>query len=95
VAAITARLIVRRVKDLSRKAEPGHDELFQVWRCHAVFTDGPFTLVQADEQYRDQAQVQPTIPRGGFYCFMADGMTARSFPAVAHNPRPERAALVS
>ena len=40
--AITARLIVRRVKDLNRKAGEGQDELFTVWRYHAVFTDSPF-----------------------------------------------------
>jgi len=43
--AITARLIVRRVKDLNREAGQGQDELFCVWRYHAVFTDSPFTLL--------------------------------------------------
>ena len=43
--AITARLIVRRVQDLNRKAAAGQDELFPVWRYHAVFTDSPFELV--------------------------------------------------
>ena len=37
--AITARLIVRRVKDLNRKASQGQDELFTIWRYHAVFTE--------------------------------------------------------
>jgi hypothetical protein len=32
----TARLIVRRVKDLNRQAAAGQDELFGVWRYHAV-----------------------------------------------------------
>ncbi len=46
--AITARLIVRRVKDLNRKASQGQDELFPVWRHHAVFTDSPFeTLISS------------------------------------------------
>jgi hypothetical protein len=40
--AITARLIVRRVKDRNRRAGEGQDELFTVWRYHAVFTDSPF-----------------------------------------------------
>ena len=43
--AITARLIVRRVKDLNRKAAEGQDELFTIWRYHALFTDSPFELV--------------------------------------------------
>jgi hypothetical protein len=47
--AITARLIVRRVKDLNHKAAVGQGELFTAWRYHAVFTDSPFTLVQAGE----------------------------------------------
>ena len=56
--AITARLIVRRVKDLNRKAAGGQDELFAVWRYHPVFTDSPFILVQAEEQHRDHAEIE-------------------------------------
>ena len=52
--AITARLIVRRVRDLNRKAA-GQAELFPVWRYHPVFTDSPFTMLQAEEQHRDHA----------------------------------------
>ena len=37
--AITARLIVRRVKDLNPRAAAGQGELFPAWRHHAVFTD--------------------------------------------------------
>src|SRR6266566_1180064 len=33
--AITARLIVRRVRDLNRRAAQGQDELFAIWRHHA------------------------------------------------------------
>ena len=33
--AITARLIIRRVRDLNRKAAGGQDELFTIWRYHA------------------------------------------------------------
>jgi len=56
--AITARLIVRQVKDLNRNAAPGQGELFTAWRHHAVFTDSPFTLVQAEEQDRGYAQAE-------------------------------------
>ena len=42
--AITARLIVRRVKDLNPRASTGQDELFCLWRYHALFTDSPFEL---------------------------------------------------
>jgi hypothetical protein len=43
--AVTARLIVRRVRDLNKKAADGQDELFPAWRYHAVLTDSPFKLV--------------------------------------------------
>jgi hypothetical protein len=56
--AITARLIVRRVRDLNRQAAAGQDELFDVWRHHAVGTDSPFVLLQAEEQHRDHAIVE-------------------------------------
>ena len=53
--AITARLIVRRVRDLNKQAAAGQDELFPAWRYHAVFTDSPFELIQAEAQHRDHA----------------------------------------
>jgi hypothetical protein len=56
--AVTARLIVRRVKDLNRKAAGGQDELFVVWRYHPVFTDSPFQLPQAEDHHRDHAVVE-------------------------------------
>jgi hypothetical protein len=55
---ITARLIVRRVKDLNRQAIEGQDELFPVWRYHAIFTDSPFVLAQAEAQHRGHAQAE-------------------------------------
>jgi Transposase DDE domain group 1 len=54
---VTARLIVRRVRD-QNKAPAGQGELFPAWRCHAVFTDSPFELVQAEEQHRGHAIVE-------------------------------------
>jgi hypothetical protein len=73
--AITARLIVRRVKDLNRKAARGQEELFPAWRYHAVFTDSPCELVQAEEQHRDHAQVEQV------FADLADG-------PLAHLPYP-------
>jgi len=79
--AISARLIVRRVKDLNRKAGQGQDELFTAWRYHAVFTDSPFALIQAEEQHRDHAQAEQV------FADWADGPLAHlpsgSFPANA------------
>ncbi len=56
--AITARLIVRRVRDLNRKAAAGQGELFACWRYHAVLTDSPFEMIQAEAQHRDHAIVE-------------------------------------
>jgi hypothetical protein len=55
---VTARLIVRRVRVLNKKAAEGQGELFPAWRYHAVFTDSPFVMLQAEEQHRDHAIVE-------------------------------------
>ena len=68
--AITARLIVRRVRDLNRHAAEGQDELFPLWRYHAVFTDSPFVMLQAEEHHRDHAQVEQV------FADLADGPLA-------------------
>jgi hypothetical protein len=57
---VTARLIVRRVRDKANAA-PGQGELFPAWRYHAVFTDSPFELVQAEEQHRGHAIIEQVI----------------------------------
>jgi hypothetical protein len=56
--AITARLIVRRVRDQDKKAAPGQGELFPAYRYHAAFTDTPFELAQAEEHHRGHAIVE-------------------------------------
>ncbi len=77
--AITARLIVRRVRDQNKRA--GQDELFPAWRYHAVFTDSPFQLIQAEAQHRDHAVVEQV------FADWTDGPLARLpsgvFPANA------------
>ena len=80
--AITARLIVRRVRDLNRDAAAaGQGELFAAWRYHAVFTDSPFTMLQAEEQHRGHAQAEQV------FADWTDGPLAHlpsgSFPANA------------
>ena len=57
---VTARLIVRRVRDKATAA-PGQGELFPAWRYHAVFTDSPFELVQAEEQHRGDAVIEQLL----------------------------------
>ena len=79
--AITARLIVRRVRDQNRKAAAGQDELFPLWRYHAVFTDTPFVMLQAEGDHRDHAVA------GQVFADWTDGPLAHlpsgSFPANA------------
>lgn len=58
-----ARLIVRRVKD----ANPEHvrvdaqGELFAAWRYHAVFTDTPLPMLQAEADHRRHAIIEQVI----------------------------------
>jgi len=58
---VTARLIVRRVRARNEKAAEGQDELFPAWRYHAVFTDSPFEMIQAEGHHRDHAIVEQVI----------------------------------
>jgi hypothetical protein len=79
--AVTARLIVRRVRDLTKKAAAGQGELFTAWRYHAVFTDSPFVMLQAEEHHRGHAQAEQV------FADWSDGPLAHlpsgSFPANA------------
>jgi hypothetical protein len=60
---VTARLIVRRVRD----ANPAHvianaqGELFPVWRHHAVFTDSPRPMLVAEADHRRHAIIEQVI----------------------------------
>jgi len=99
---VTARLIVRRVRDLNKQAAAGQDELFPLWRYHAVFTDSPFELIQAEGQHRGHAIVEQV------FADVTDGplahMPSGSFPAnaawltcaaIAHNLLRAAGALAS
>ena len=101
--AVTARLIVRRVRDLSPKAAAGgQGELFAAWRYHAVFTDSPFVMLQAEEHHRGHAEAEQV------FADWTDGPLAHlpsgSFPAnaawlacaaIAHNLLRTAGALAS
>jgi hypothetical protein len=56
--AVTARLIVRRVKRLDTAQSPGQGELVAAYRYHAVFTDSPYILMQAEAQHRGHAVIE-------------------------------------
>jgi hypothetical protein len=100
--AVTARLVVRRVRDLNKKAAEGQDELFPLWRYHAVFTDSPFELIQAEGQHRDHAVVEQVfadvtsgplahLPSGAF----AANAAWLAIAAMAHNLVRAAGALAS
>lgn len=61
--AVSARLIVRRVRD----ANPDHvtidaqGELFRVWRHHAIFTDSPLPILAAEADHRRHAIIEQVI----------------------------------
>ncbi|MDT4928800.1 MAG: hypothetical protein QOF92_1667 [Pseudonocardiales bacterium] len=60
---VAGRLIVRRVRD----ANPDHvavnaqGELFPAWRHHAVFTDSPLPMLQAEADHRRHAIIEQVI----------------------------------
>ena len=55
---VHARLIVRRVKDLN----PDHQsELFTAYRYHAVFTNSPLPMLEAEKAHRAHAIVEQVI----------------------------------
>jgi hypothetical protein len=90
--AVTARLIVRRVRDQNKKAPAGQGELFPVWRYHAVFTDSPFELVQAESQHRGHAIVEQVFAdvTSGPLAHLPSGVFAANaawltIAAMAHN----------
>ncbi len=59
---VTARLIVRRVKRLNPRTVPqGEDELFTVYRRHAVFTNSTEPMLIAEAHHRDHAIVAQVI----------------------------------
>jgi Transposase DDE domain group 1 len=100
--AVTARLIVRRVRDLNKQAAAGQDELFPVFRYHPVFTDSPFELIQAEGQHRDHAIVEQVfadvtdgplahMPSGSF----AANAAWTACAAIAHNLLRAAGALAS
>jgi hypothetical protein len=85
--AITARLIVRRVKDARHR-----DALFPVWRHHPFFTNSDEPLTEADITHRGHAIIETTfadlidgplahMPSGHFGANSAWVLCA----AIAHN----------
>ena len=100
--AVTARLIVRRVRDLNKQAADGQGELFPVWRYHAIFTGSPFELIQAEGQHRGHAIVDQVFAdvTSGPLAHLPSGVFAAnaawlSIAAMAHNLLRAAGALAS
>jgi hypothetical protein len=100
--AVAARLIVRRVRDQNKKAAEGMDELFPVWRHHAVFTDSPVELIQAEGHHRGHAiveQVFADVTSGPLAHLPSGHFTANAawltIAAIAHNLLRAAGALAS
>jgi len=55
---VTARLIVRRVKDMNPNNQ---SELFTAYRYHAVFTNSPLPMLAAESAHRAHAIVEQVI----------------------------------
>jgi Transposase DDE domain group 1 len=90
--AACARLIVRRVKRLNGGAADGQDELFPTYRYHAVFTNSPFSMLQAEAHHRDHAiveQVFADVSDGPLAHFPSGDFAANAAwlacAAIAHN----------
>jgi hypothetical protein len=101
---ITARLIVRRVRRLNpgAAARSEQHELFAVYRYHAVFTDNPQPMLDAEATHRDHAIIEQVIadlkdsalahlPSGHFNANAAWLVCA----AIAHNLTRAAGALAS
>jgi len=58
---VHGRLIVRRVKRLNPATATGQDELFDVWRHHAVFVTNSIQTLQAETQHRGHAIIEQVI----------------------------------
>ncbi|THA22582.1 IS1380 family transposase [Streptomyces sp. A1277] len=59
---VTARLIVRRVRDLAKPPVSGEQgELFPVWRYHPFLTDQPAPTLQAEREHRHHAVIEQVI----------------------------------
>ena len=74
--AITARLVVRRVKDARYR-----DALFPVWRYHPFFANTGLPVEQADITHRQHAIIETV------FADLIDGRW-RTYPRVASAPMP-------
>jgi hypothetical protein len=55
---VPGRLVVRRIPDLNRPANPDQATLFDTWRFHALFTTSDLDTVTADKTHRGHAIIE-------------------------------------
>lgn len=55
---VSGRLIVRRVRRLNPRQPAGQDELIPGYRHHAIFTDSPLPMREAEAQHRGHAIIE-------------------------------------
>ena len=60
---VQGRLIVRRIpeRNTTKLADAAQQGLFPVWRYHAIFTNNPDSLIEAESQHRGHAIVEQVI----------------------------------
>ncbi|MEU2131732.1 IS1380 family transposase [Streptomyces sp. NPDC018352] len=100
---VTARLIVRRVRDLAKPATVGaQGELFPVWRYHPFLTDQPAPTLQAEREHRHHAVVEQVIAdsKAGAFAHLPSGHFHANAAwltlwAIAHNLLRATGALTS
>lgn len=90
---VTARLVVRRVKRLNPASVPkGQTEMFAAYRYHAVFTNSPMTMLEAEADHRAHAIIEQThadMRSGALAHFPSGSFAANSawlvLATMAHN----------
>jgi hypothetical protein len=84
---VAARLIVRRVKDMNPNNQ---SELFPAYRYHAVFTNSPLPMLQAEKAHRAHAIVEQVIAdlKNGPLAHLPSGPV--NFPATGRVQRDTR-----
>src|SRR4051812_41890675 len=100
---LTARLIVRRVKRLNPASVPaGQGELFTAYRFHAVFTDSPQPMLDAEADHRRHAVIEQVNAdlKGGPLAHLPSGKFAANsawlvLAAIAFNLTRAAGALAS
>ena len=102
--AVTARLIVRRVRDQNpdHVVADAQGELFAAWRHHAVFTNSPLVMLQAEAHHRRHAIIEQVIAdlKGGPLAHLPSGKfnangAWRVLAAIAFNLTRAAGALAS